>query len=239
MKKIWEILGIQKTKDATKIKDAYYEKLSKVNPEDNQEGFMRLRKAYEEAIEYTKSEEEEKGEIELWIDKVEEIYNDFNKRMDIENWKELFRDDVCQGLDSRLEAKEKFIVFLMNNCTLPKEVWKEIDKEFEILENQDKLLSKFPENFVNYMVNCIQIGIFFDLSLVVWHGEENVDDYMDKYYSLKEAVDNNDIEGAIRATEILEEFSTYHPFKDVEKLRLLIIQGKMEEAKNILEELKK
>ena len=27
MKKIWEILGIQKTKDATKIKDAYYEKL--------------------------------------------------------------------------------------------------------------------------------------------------------------------------------------------------------------------
>ena len=58
MKKIWEILGIQKTKDATKIKDAYYEKLSKVNPEDNQEGFMRLRKAYEEAIEYTKSEED-------------------------------------------------------------------------------------------------------------------------------------------------------------------------------------
>ena len=47
---IFHILEIEETKDEAAIKDAYLSVLKKTNPEDNPEGFKRLRQAYEEAI---------------------------------------------------------------------------------------------------------------------------------------------------------------------------------------------
>ena len=46
----WIVLGIKKTKDENEIKNAYRKRLGSVNPEDDPEGFMELRKAYEDAI---------------------------------------------------------------------------------------------------------------------------------------------------------------------------------------------
>ena len=47
---IWQTLGIEKTGDKNAIKTAYRSKLSGVNPEDDPEGFMALRTAYEQAL---------------------------------------------------------------------------------------------------------------------------------------------------------------------------------------------
>ena len=46
---IFQVLGIEETRDENLIKRAYREKLAVTNPEDNPEGFKRLRNAYEEA----------------------------------------------------------------------------------------------------------------------------------------------------------------------------------------------
>ena len=56
---IWKILEIEKTKDREAITAAYREKLRYVNPEDDEQGFMELRRAYEEALEYAAEEENE------------------------------------------------------------------------------------------------------------------------------------------------------------------------------------
>ena len=45
--KCWEILGIKPTKDRNAIKEAYMEKLNIYHPEDDPEGFQRLREAYD------------------------------------------------------------------------------------------------------------------------------------------------------------------------------------------------
>lgn len=50
----WEILGISPTVDIKNIKKAYAIKLKIYHPEDNPEGFMGLRKAYEEALRESK-----------------------------------------------------------------------------------------------------------------------------------------------------------------------------------------
>ena len=47
---IWTILGIGQTDDKGAIKQAYRERLKSVNPEEDADGFMELRNAYEEAI---------------------------------------------------------------------------------------------------------------------------------------------------------------------------------------------
>lgn len=48
---VWDILEIEYTTDKELIKKAYRSKLSVTNPEDDQDAFIRLRRAYEEALE--------------------------------------------------------------------------------------------------------------------------------------------------------------------------------------------
>ncbi|OWA37229.1 hypothetical protein B9G55_03935 [Saccharibacillus sp. O16] len=52
---VWEILGLAPTADARAIKRAYAGLLKKVHPEDDPEGFQRLREAYGEALELAKT----------------------------------------------------------------------------------------------------------------------------------------------------------------------------------------
>ena len=49
-KLIFEILGIEETTDENEVTMAYRTKLKVTHPEENPEGFKKLRQAYEEAI---------------------------------------------------------------------------------------------------------------------------------------------------------------------------------------------
>ena len=87
---VFQILGIEQTKDERALKNAYRDKLTVTNPEDDPEGFKRLRMAYEEACRYAgtpDAEENEEAEPTLeddtpagqWVRGVRKVYENMWK----------------------------------------------------------------------------------------------------------------------------------------------------------------
>ena len=114
---VFQILGIEQTKDERALKNAYRDKLTVTNPEDDPEGFKRLRMAYEEACRYAgtpDAEENEEAEPTLeddtpagqWVRGVRKVYENITDRCDVEKWKALFEADdfLCVKAHGHLAA---------------------------------------------------------------------------------------------------------------------------------------
>lgn len=56
MNGFWEILELEPTRDISAIRRAYAQKTLACHPEENPEGFLKLRKAYREAMDYAEGE---------------------------------------------------------------------------------------------------------------------------------------------------------------------------------------
>lgn len=233
---IFQILNISETKDEETIRQAYREILKNTNPEDDPEGFKRLRQAYEEALQLLRRPEEgeespqPKDEVDLWMDQVEELYQDLFRRCQPELWKELLEDPVCEGLDTSLEAREKIITFLLDHIHLPHKIWKLIDNVFEITADIEALKEKYPVNFLNYMKYYVENETFIPFGLFVYRddgksagGEQiNADGYIDEYLRIKRQIDNGEWEGCLQKLDDLKAFHIYHPYEDVERLRIFL-----------------
>ena len=161
---IWTILGIGQTDDKDAIKQAYRERLKSVNPEEDADGFMELRNAYEEAIascdrqealpddmEDEDSEGLQPPRTEL-TDKLEQLYNDYPNRIRVDAWRELFREDAFVSLDTEAEALEELLVFMMGHYRMPDAVFREIVDRFDIALRKEDLLVKFPEDYISYIL---------------------------------------------------------------------------------------
>ncbi len=61
MDNVWTVLGIDPTEDVSAIKRAYAERAKTCHPEENAEGFLQLRQAYQAALNYAEGEQEEPG----------------------------------------------------------------------------------------------------------------------------------------------------------------------------------
>lgn len=236
----WEILGIESTKDEEVIKEAYHARLHFANPEDDQEGFKELRRAYEDALAFARRDEDaedngeetgeipvkkNKNEIDRWIDRVDVLYGDVRTRKDVDKWNELLHDPVCDDLDTELEAGEKLLVYIMGHSHLPQTIWIAIDKRFGYLDNMEQLKERFAENFLDYMKWQISSPTFIDFELFDGKTNAKADDYINKLYETKSAEEEGDLE---RVSKLLSELSSYeitHPYTDVEKARYYIMKA--------------
>ena len=206
---VFHILEIDGLTDERSIKAAYMKKLKVTNPEDDPEGFRKLREAYEQALlllqeaqEGNQEEEKEKTDIDLWIDQADEIYQDFRRRGDVKEWKRLLDAEVCQGLDSSLDAREAMMVYLMSHFYLPKEVWRCLDREFQFVEDQESLKERYPADFLDYIIHYTEYEYFIDFSRMKLREDNrdgadiNVDGYIKAYMELRGLCDQKDFEGA-------------------------------------------
>ena len=133
---IWTILGIGQTDDKGAIKQAYRERLKSVNPEEDADGFMELRNAYEEAIASCERQEalpedmdDEASEglqpprTEL-TDKLEQLYNDYPNRIRVDDARAtpplpvIMAEKMALPISSFASFRISFTVFLISEKCL-------------------------------------------------------------------------------------------------------------------------
>ena len=244
---IWKVLEIKETKDKDAILNAYREKLITVNPEEDQKGFMELRKAYEEAIRLAdKSDEEDINEektfsdtpIGNWMRKVDEAYNDIAMRCDVNVWKKLLDDEVCISLETKTEARNELLRYLMDHNYVSQEVWILFDKKFMLQEYRNELYEIFPVNYINNgVIDNILYEDYIKLDMIESRGGTEYDEYLKLSYKLYYDVNRGDVDNIEDVLDELNELKIYHPYEDVVYASYLIKSEKLDEAEQVIQKL--
>ncbi len=235
-REVFLTLGIEPTKDERVIKNAYRTKLSTTNPEDDQEGFKKLRSAYEEACRYAKEPEEE-GETPrdttpsgLWVERAAEIYSDLRTRKDEKLWKELFRDDVFLALDEEENCRKKLFTFLLNHYKLPTNIWKLFDRELSITKDAKALREIFPPNFVRYCLDKCERGEDVDFDKFEGAPDADYDLFLQYYDRCWQAMYEKNTEEAVQCLKNADQLGICHPIMEVCRVKLEREQGREKEA---------
>lgn len=247
---IFAILGITETKEEEQIRQAYRLKLLENNPEDNPEGFQRLREAYEQALAYARKPEEEVEKEEddtplgNWMKRVQEVYFCLPKRLDTSVWQELCRDEICMDLEYAEEVKWRLFRFFTEHYRLNSQVYRVLDQVFGIQEGEKEFKEHLPTAFVDYMIRKIQDVEGEDDFPYQWiQGADTADydSFQERLYELEELIGEEKITEAEQVVTVMEQFAIDHPYYQVSKARLSVIKGEKEAAiiaEKLLEEYK-
>ncbi|MCM1027236.1 MAG: tetratricopeptide repeat protein [Roseburia sp.] len=243
---IFQILDIEETKDEKALRDAYRRKLTVTNPEDDPEGFKRLRAAYEEACRLAKNPEVKLKQEErtdetpsgLWLAKAVAIYGSLRRRCSVEEWEELFDDDCFLSLEDEENCRMKLLRFLMDHFRLPWEVWKLLDKKLSITADAARLREYFPGDFIRYVINKIERGEDVEFSQFEGADDAPYDLYLQYYDRCWQALQQGDTEQAGKCIEEAEGLKIRHPILEICRADILHRTGREKEALELLERLR-
>ncbi|NMM62937.1 tetratricopeptide repeat protein [Clostridium sp. P21] len=230
----WNILDIEPTVDIKAIKRAYASKLKLYHPEDDPEGFQRLREAYEAVLKEAKYIKEVKSSnivkdekivlqnenitlkaklsntynnfnenepanvsenlVDKFMNKVDAIYNDFFKRIDINNWIQLLEDETFWVLDIKKALSFNMLEFLMDNYNLPHDVWLLLNEYFFWTEEENDLYKQFDESFINFIMSQIYSPCSLRYEFFKKDYECNYDEFISLRLTAFNALINNNLE---------------------------------------------
>lgn len=235
----WTILGLEETKDEVLIKEAYHEKLPLFHPEEDPEGFRRLREAYEEALAYHQKEEpaEDLTPTGLMCKEFIALYHDFPRRISPEAWQRLLAQEICQQIDTQEEISEKLLAFLASTYYIPHPVWKLLANFFCWEERQEALKEKFHPNFIDYVLNQSTYEDMIRYDLFPLDKDYAYDEFLDNFYEVNRelnAGETDRLESLLLEADLL---GIVHADYELLRLRYYLFIGQGESAEALAEDL--
>lgn len=245
------ILELDETTDIKLIREAYLKKLNTVNPEDNPEGFKRLRKAYEGVLLYAKQqgkddEEQTDNPISIFLNKAKEIYRSLSRRLDEAEWETLLKDNILDDLDMGEEAKWRLFAMLSDKFWIPSNIWRLLDRVFKIKENEQRFKEHLHPNFVDYMIRNIVSDTDegqFTYEKFEGRDQADYDAFLNAYYKLGNLLDTREPEDKLAWEKAISEQEAFldsldisHPRYVLAKARIWMIRGNKSEAEKIARE---
>ncbi len=235
----FKVLEISPTNDVKIIKRAYSTKLRVCSPETDPEGFKVLRAAYEEALQKASQEEAESGKpmtpVEEFMKRFEENYNNFMKRIDTSTWKELLESDICYNIDTGREISERILAFLMENYSIPHEVWVLFNSYFSWVAKKEKLYLQYPKNFIDFVTYKITSKDYFRYEKLIGCPDGTQENFINEHNKGCHAIDDYDLYAAMKAIDAANEICPDHPDLVILKSRYMSTNGKLDEAKSMLD----
>lgn len=244
------ILMIEVKKDENAIKVAYRNLLPQNNPEENPEGFKLLRKAYEVALEYARSTDKEEeivtvdlsNPVSVWMGTVVEVYKSLSRRFNVDEWRKILEDDVCNSLDYYEDAKRTLFEFLRDYHKVPKEVYILLNEKYNFVEQQNNLKEYLPIECVDFMVRMATEEDYKEVCDVKYLECADDADY-DRFSSMIYQVQNivydqkSDMDKVPLMLKQIDALNISHPLYDSFKARYYAEIGDADKANEILEKL--
>ena len=233
----FEILGIEKTDDIKEIRRAYSKLLTKYSPEKDPEGFQRLRAAYENALSIAKNLGEETEEnlspVDKFMEEFQARYKCFEKRIDIDSWRELLEKDICYNIDTSKEISSRILAFLMDNYNFPSNVWSLFNNYFSWTSKKEQLSNEFPANFINFVMYKINNESTFDYEFLKNCNENEQDLFIAEFRKIDDAIYANDLYNASTSINSAKRICEDHPNLLILIGRYLVISGQLREAEKL------
>lgn len=208
----FKVLGIEPADDQEVIRSAYFERLKSCNPEENPKGFMELREAFESALKSLKKPElMDPPEVRELTKKLNELYRDFARRIDENEWREFLREPMCQELDREAEACRVVLAFLMDHYRIPHTIMTLLAEHFAWQDIREELGDYFPPAFVDFLLSHAACDDPIDYSRFPLLENFDYDGYIETFYRLGHAVGEREKETAGEMLERLKSYQIDHP----------------------------
>ncbi len=241
---IWRILEIDETKHKSDIQSAYRAKLMKTHPEDDPEGFMELRRAFEEAMKLADKPDDadnaDAGDADMqwgddpvsqWMKKVDHVYSHFSKRKDPEEWRKLLEDDAAINLDTKIQARSELLKYFMEHYFVSQAVMVMLDQHFGFTENMDELAEEFPRNYLDIIITQgLQREEYPPYKYLTGDDSCDFDEYLRTGIKLSQYISTGDTEKGFKAAEAMKSMGIENPFMEIDYAKVLCQAERFEEA---------
>ncbi|EAC6873133.1 molecular chaperone DnaJ [Listeria monocytogenes] len=248
---VWEILKIEKTTDKRAIKRAYAKALKYTHPDDDPVAFQKLKESFDialkyqefdwdiddfEPIVYTVSADEQTAENPQWeleppeieekqpsfIEQVNVVFANFNERINIEVWRDLFQKDSLFSLDGYDSEKAYIANFISENAMfLPKEV---IKLAFELYSLDEIVLNSFNERLAIKLRNAKNLPPF-SFEALQNLDEELRNTFIMTRYAAYTCLERRGIESYIKRAKVI-----FASDPDLELIDIISSTGKLNQA---------
>ncbi|REK71862.1 J domain-containing protein [Paenibacillus paeoniae] len=228
------VLRISPTTDQKEIKRAYTQLVKIYNPETHPAEFQEIRAAYEKAMDAAKSEaltgSEPEDPLEQYVYRLKGIYDRYESRLNVQEWKALLESDVCQLIDTREAASRETLNFLTEHFHLPHRIWVELNEHFEWNKQKEKLLEDYHQNFIEFIMNRTEKDQFFRYQELLNCQPGQQETFIKQYRAGMQAIDDYDYYTAREIILQLGELCPSHPDAELLGTRYSMAVGRLAEA---------